>query len=159
MAELLDVDTTEAKELGDNSPFPPGEYNAYIDASERKLTKAGDGEYLSTTWAIHGGEHDGRKIFHNFNLWNKNEIAVNIAKSEWRAVCEATVGKPGVSNSDDVHHKKCIVTVGLETDHKGQPRNILIFRKDKIRAIGSSAVKTSEPIETTAKTSSKKTPW
>ena len=157
MAQLEDVDMSNAKELGDNSPFPPGEYQAYIDDSERKTTKAGDGELLSTKWVIHGGEHEGRVIFHNFNLWNKNDVAVNIAKSEWRAVCEATVGKPGVSNSEDVHHKKCIVTVGLETDQKGQPRNVLVFRKDKIRAIGSVSV--SGNTVTSTKTTNKKTPW
>ena len=159
-ADLNDVDTTEARELGDNSPFPPGEYTAYIDESERKTTKAGDGEYLSTKWIINGGEHDGRVIFHNFNLWNKNDVAVNIAKSEWRAVCEVTTGKPGVSNSEEVHHKKCIITVGLETDQKGQPRNTIVFRKDKIRAIGTSS---SKPATTAtaavAKPATKKTPW
>ena len=161
MADLNDVDTTEAKELGDSTPIPPSEYTAYIDASKRKLTKASDGEYLSTTWVIHGGEYDGRKIFHNFNLWNKNEVAVNIAKSEWKAVCESTVGKPGVSNSDDVHHKKCIITVGLETDNRDNTkvRNTIIFRKDKIRAIGKTAVAPTQQAEPAVKTATKKTPW
>lgn len=157
MANLNDVDTSEAKELGDFSPMPPGEYTAYIEESERKMTKAGDGQYLSTKWIISGGEHDGRKLFHNFNLWNKNEVAQNIAKSEWKAVCEATVGKPGVSDSEEVHYKKCIITLGLETDNKNAIRNKIVFSKDKIRALNAKPTQAQKTASPSA--ANKKTPW
>jgi hypothetical protein len=158
MADLMDVDTSEAAELSDFSPIPPAEYTAYVDSSERKTTKAGDGQYLSTSWIIHGGLYDGRKLFHNFNLWNKNETAVSIAKSEWRAVCENTVNKPSVSNSEDVHHKKVTISVALEQGKDGKARNTILFRKDKIRPFSANSV-SKKTEEKSGSGSTKKTPW
>ena len=154
MAELHDIDTTDAQELGEGfAPLPPGEYTAYVDASERKYTKDGGGEYLATTWLIHGGEYEGRKVFCNFNLWNKNETAVSIAKSQWRAVCEATAGRPSISNSEEIHHKKCIITLELD-QYKDKINNKIVFKKDTIRPLGLAAT-----VKATVATVVKKKPW
>lgn len=156
MTDLTDLDMTTASELGDGfTPLPNGEYDAIVESSERKFTKSGDGEYLQLVWAVVGGQHDGRKIWTRHNLWNKSQKASDIAKAEWRAICEATVDKPAVRDSAEVHSKKCIITVVIEKGQNDQPQNTIVFRKDKIRAYGSAAPK----VAVQADMAVKKAPW
>ena len=148
MGNLNDVDMSDAGELSEGfSVFPPGEYTLYLESSERKLTNDGEGEYLNCTFVVAEGEFKDRKIpFQMFNLWNKSQKTVEIAKQHWRALCEVTVGQSSAPGQDSasLHFKPFIGTVEVEpavmTDTepktvKYPAKNKLVFKKGKIRSV------------------------
>lgn len=139
MANLHDVDMTDAGELSEGfAPFPQGEYTFFMESSERRETKAQDGEYLTCVFVVAEGEYKDRKVFHMFNLWNKNQQAVEIAKQQWRALCEVTVGQPSAPGNDSsaLHFKPFVGTVNVKAaDGNYAGKNEFVFRKGKIRSI------------------------
>lgn len=143
MANLNDVDMTTAGELGEGFvAIPPGDYQVYMESSERKTTKNGDGEYLECAIIVATGPHEGAKVFSRLNLWNPSAQAVEIAKSQWRALCEATLGQPFALNneSSSLHNKMFIAEVANVPMNDKNPNskrtNELVFRKGKIRGMG-----------------------
>ena len=70
-------------------PIPKGWYEAELVKSELKTTKAKDGKYLAFTFKVISGDHEGRLVFTNLNIVNKNEMAVKIAQSDLKAICLA----------------------------------------------------------------------
>lgn len=137
---LIDIDTSDAGELNEGfEPFAPGEYTIYLENSERKATKNADGEYLNCIFVVAEGENKDRKIFHMFNLWNKSQQAVEIAKSQFRALCEATVGQPNAPGNDSasLHFKPFIATIVLKpAEGNFKAKNEIAFRKGQIRPVG-----------------------
>lgn len=82
-----------AREVAPNSsfdPLPPGWYNAKMIESELKPTRAGDGTMLAVQFEVLDGQYAGRRIFHNFNIENKNPVAVKIAYEQLSALCHVT---------------------------------------------------------------------
>lgn len=108
-------------------PLPEGYYVAMITASEQKETRAKDGSYLATTWQIVEGEHVGRKVFFNFNLWNASAKARDIALREFAAVCQA-VGVLTPRDSQELHDTPVVIKLGLErrSDNKEKLQNKLL---------------------------------
>lgn len=176
MADLQGIDTTDAKDLFEGfPPMPPGDYTVYMEKSDWKDTKSG--KMLLCEFVVKGGEFDGRKVFHNLNLINSSQQAVDIAKSEWRAICEAAIGLPNAPNNDSasLHFKPFIAAIDVETYKKdaGTPnekeiaKNILVMKKGKIRKADGSAPQaaTSGPSPSAAATGGKATatatrpPW
>lgn len=78
--------------------LPNGAYTVKVTGGEMRPTKNGDGEYLQIEMTVVEGEHQGRKIFDRFNLRNKNDMAVRIAKSQFAAFREAV----GVLDPKDI---------------------------------------------------------
>lgn len=79
-----------AREVDPNSsfdPLPEGWYNVKMIESEIKPTKAGDGSYLSAQFEVLDGQFVGRRIFTNYNIENKNPVAVKIAYEQLSALC------------------------------------------------------------------------
>lgn len=160
MANMQDLDMSDAGELREGfEPFPPGEYEMYLEESERKSTKANDGEYLNCTFVVKGGEFANRKVFHMFNLWNKSPDSVKGAKADWRALCEATTGQPSAPGGDsaNLHYKPFIGTVGIEAAvmennvQKYPAKNKMVFRKGTVRSLaeqGSAPVGVAAPQHT-----------
>jgi hypothetical protein len=69
--------------------LPQGSYRLMIEECVKKPTKDGSGAYLAFTFVVLDGEHAGRKLWHNFNLWNKSAQAVEIAQGEIKELCAA----------------------------------------------------------------------
>lgn len=65
--------------------IPPGEYKVSVEKAEIKPTKAGTGEYLKVEFVILDGEHAQWKLWHNFNVKNPNEKAVQIGKQQLKS--------------------------------------------------------------------------
>lgn len=153
MADMRDVDMSDAGELSEGrKAIPPGDYQVYMEESERKTTSKGDGEMLACTFVVMGGEYEGAKIFHNFNFWNQNKQAVDISKASWRALCEATLGQPNALNNDStsLHNKPFWAKIdnvagrsknaeGVYVEDPNKRVNELVFRKGTIRMIGAQA--------------------
>lgn len=144
----IDVDTSDAEPLREAFiAIPPGEYQLYMESSEVASTSTGN-QMLKCVFAVATGQYEGTKVFCNFNLWNTNQKAVDIAKSQWRALCEATLGQPNALNneSSSLHNRIFIgelsnVPQQIKND-KGEyvdnpdptkRRNELVFRKGTIR--------------------------
>lgn len=67
-------------------PLPAGWYNARIVESEIKPTNAGDGAMLAVQYEIIDGQYSNRRVFQNFNIENKNPVAVKIAYEQLSAL-------------------------------------------------------------------------
>jgi hypothetical protein len=141
---LYDVDTSEASPLSEGfKAVPPGMYELFMESSDKKTTNDGEGEYLACVFVVGRGEHEGAKIFCNFNFWNKNQKAVDIAKSSWRALCEVTLGQPNAINNDSasLHNKLFVAEISNKpaynketgkNDHPTYRSNEIVFRKGTI---------------------------
>lgn len=98
---MFDANTVEP--MQSLEPVPAGDYTLIVDSSERVSTKAGDGELLKTSLTIVDGEYKGRKIFFNFNLWNKNQTAKEIAWRQFSGLCRACGKYQPVGDSAALH--------------------------------------------------------
>ncbi len=105
MVDVSDVDASQAGEMMSFDVMEPHRARMYIEEADKKTTKNGDGAYLGLKIKIEGGQHNGRTLYVNLNLWNKNETAVTIAKAEWKAIQMATVGHANVKNSEEIRFK------------------------------------------------------
>jgi hypothetical protein len=113
MASLSGFNANEVEPSTGFDPLPAGDYLLVITDSESKPTKAGTGSYLALTLEVVEGQFQGRKLFHNLNLENPNQQAVDIARAELSAICRA-VGVPTPQDSCELHNLPMRVKVGLE---------------------------------------------
>lgn len=99
--------------------LPKGEYDVNITNSTVKTTRAGDGEYLSVEFTL-TGEYEGRKVWQNYNLRNKNEKTVEIAKQQLKSLCDA-IGVTQLHSEDDLLGHDLRVYV-IEKDERNEVR-------------------------------------
>lgn len=103
MAQLNFDATQVAPDEGTGEALPAGWYNAMIDESEMKPTKAADGScYLQLRFTVLDGQYAGRKFWDRLNLVNANDEAVRIAKGQLSALCHAT-GVMQVQDTSQLH--------------------------------------------------------
>jgi hypothetical protein len=108
-------------------PVPAGEYDAVIESSEMKQTKAKTGHYLNVEFKILNGKQQNRKIFEKLNLDNPNEKAVQIAKGTLSAICRA-VGIMTPKDSSELHGKPMRITVKVKDGGEfGMQNNIVKY--------------------------------
>lgn len=124
MADLSGFDANE-HEVPDFEPLPNGDYEVVITESEMKPTKDGGGEYLAVTFEVLEGDHKGRRLWHNLNLKNKSDKAVQIAKGQLSAICKA-VGVLKPRDSSMLHDIPLIVRVKSKPDQNGELRNNIV---------------------------------
>lgn len=82
-------------------PVPDGWYNATISKAEVRDTKAGDGNYIAVSYTITGPTHEGRVIWGNLNLRNKNPKAEEIGRQQLGDVMRS-IGLAKVEDSDQL---------------------------------------------------------
>lgn len=104
--------------------IPPDMYACMATASERKLTRAGDGEYLQFTVDVLDEKYNTKKLWMRLNLWNKNPAAVSIAQQELGAFCRA-VGVITPKDSSELLNIPFIAKLGIETDKGGKEQNTI----------------------------------
>ena len=105
-------------------PIPAAWYNAAVDQSDIKPTKAGDGHYLAIRFTVLDGEFANRKIFSNFNIHNASPVAQEIAYKQLTALTQA-VGLTFVADSQELHGRPLKIKVGIESKDGFDPRNIV----------------------------------
>jgi len=136
-------ETAKLPESPEYSVLPPGMYVAIIVDSEKKQTKAGDGAYMSLKFQIVDGEHKGRIVFHNMNLWNKSEQATSIAHAELRKLAEA-VNVAAFQKSAEFYNKPMAIKLDVDKKDVEKPRNKIVDFKaigQTTKAAESSAAK------------------
>lgn len=85
-----DVDDSNIKaSTGVPDPLPPGNYTLQVEGAEVSPTKDQTGVILKMTYGVASGPDEGRKVYAQFNIRNKNAQAQSIGISEFKALCLA----------------------------------------------------------------------
>lgn len=120
-------DLSIAASTGVPDPVPPGEYHLSVYSAEVGPTKSGNGVMLKCQFTVVAGEHEGRKIFAQFNIRNQSAQAQAIGIGELKALCLATgVDYEQVrTDTDALLFQPFVAVVGMEKQQinpaTGQP--------------------------------------
>ena len=110
MASLAGLYSPEDKPQTRAEAIPTGEYKAVIVDSEMKKTNSGDGEYLEIQHQIVCGDCAGRRVYSRLNLINRNQKAMDIARSDLAQIRIAT-GKFNAQDSVELHNIPVLIRV------------------------------------------------
>ena len=106
-------------------PLPIGAYTATITKAEVKITKLGDGEYISLRFDITGPTHQGRVVFHNLNIKNKNPKSEAMALADLGKIMRAT-GLSRVTDTDQLIGGNMTIKLTIKQDEKyGAGNNVV----------------------------------
>jgi len=120
MANLNGFNPAEFQDDDSFDPLPAGNYEAIITESEMKDTRDGTGKYLKLTWKlIDGSKYDGRLVWENINIINKNPQAVEIAFKTLAKVCKACGINRPVNDSSELHGIPCMIKVSIRPASNG----------------------------------------
>lgn len=130
MTALFDAST-----FADKKPreiLPAADYRLQITGCTKKPTKLNDGAYLAFEFTVMDGEHAERKLWHNFNLWNKSAQAVEIAQGEIKELC-AAVGILAPKSEADFIGRTCVgaVKIAKRRDTGDAENRIASYRGDE----------------------------
>lgn len=133
----FNFDVSEYQDFGGSfEPLPIGEYELMATKCDLKNTKAGDGQYFSTTFEVLGPTHAGRFVFSNYNIVNPSAKAEELGRMQLSSWARA-VGKPNASDTDDLLNLPFIGLIGIEKgtgDYKD--KNKIDGYKAKIGSVG-----------------------
>jgi len=104
-----------------SGPLPAGNYPVIITGAKMKDTKAKDGSYLEVELTVSEGPGERRKLWPKFNLDNKSEKAVQIARAELASLCRA-IGLTKPTAPEDLIDAPLVVKVivkGEQNEVKG----------------------------------------
>lgn len=119
MAMLPNVFRAEDNRGSGFDPLPAGWYEAEVTKSEIKPTKSG-GQMLSVAFKIIEGEFAKRVVYANYNLVNANPQAVEIAKRELAALCDAA-GIDEIEDSAELHGIPIQIKLKIEEGNAQYP--------------------------------------
>lgn len=88
----------------DFSPLAPGMYDVIISDADVRVTKAGNGQYLSIQFTVTSEVGRERRLWTNLNLVNPNPVAVEIAQEELQKICNAIGYKGRLQSDEDIQH-------------------------------------------------------
>lgn len=127
MADISDVNMEGVLPPSDFTELPLGTYLVRVEDSDKKEStkevfdsegaKLPPNKYLQFTAKVYGGPNEGDHENINLNLWNTNEMAVNMAKSELKAIQDATQVYSGDSNH---YHGKWMIMEKKEYTKKNK---------------------------------------
>ena len=131
--------TNDQATTGTYEPLPKGEYNVSCIEAEVKSTKDNTGSYISTVFRINEGSHEGRKLFQNFTLTNKNDKAVQIGRGQLKSFMAAAKAKSfNLSSITDLCGMQAIAKVDIEkSDQYGDRNKITSFKENSTAAVSS----------------------
>lgn len=125
MALLPNVFTPEQAADNPFAPIDAGWYACEMRKSLLKATKNKDGKYLACDFIVvdEDSPADGRKLYTNLNLVNKNEIAVKIAESDLKKMCIAAGRDEAdeLEDSEDLHDILMMVKVSVKAETADWP--------------------------------------
>lgn len=110
--------TVQADDGNNFTPVPAGDYLFQIDSTELKDTKDGSGQYVKVSFSIVGPSYQGRKIFQNYNIFNKNEQAERIGRAQLKALTNA-VGLDTLRDTDELIGKSLGAHVTIQPGKNG----------------------------------------
>lgn len=148
------VDPNMQSSGGGYEPMPAGDYVGEICAVEEATSQAGN-KYLRVQVRVEG--HG--VVFDNLNLWHPNAKAVKIATERLNEIGKA-LGMASISDTDQLLAKQVMISVVVEPDNGGTPRNAITAYKPAAAA-GSQPPPTAAAAATSPATSasSGNLPW
>lgn len=125
----LDLENVQASTGFD--VMPAGTYSVQVTESDLAETKDGSGAYIKVTLTVIEGEFAKRKLFHNFNIKNKNEQAVQIGLSEIKALILASgATTTKISSPEQLLGLECNVKIKIVKEDGYEDKNrIVSFKK------------------------------
>ncbi len=156
-------DTGIEADHGRPAPIPAGDYIIELVEREFKPTKDGTGAMMSCQFKVCEGGFEGRRVFANFNIKNKSEMAQRIGLGQVKGFCAAT----GVSweeakaDTSVLIGRPCLATVGMSktTEQYPDPRNeIKAFKMNGGEVPASKAAPAARPTAPAA-AGNKTLPW
>lgn len=146
-----EVDVNE-RAPGNYEPIPEGEYTLEALEAEDKVTKDGGGSYINAKFEVKGGEHDGRLLWHIFNVQNRSETAQRIGRQQlvsWATAC----GKPEADDTDKLIGKKFRAIVEIQKGTGGYKDSnrvkVFLFDSEAAQTTGKSTpAKSTTPAKT-----------
>ena len=125
MALLPSVFVPEEAEDMQFTVLKSGWYPAELVKSTLKDTRNKDGKYLEFQFKIIEDANDekseGRFVFANLNIVNKNETAVKIAHSDLKAICESVGFEGDLEDTVDLHNIPLMINVKLKPETPDWP--------------------------------------
>lgn len=118
MGVQLNFNATTVEPTGSLDPIPPADYPVVLTDSEVCETRNRDGHYLKLTFRVEGGEHAGRQLFENLNLWHPNPVASEIAWRELSGLCHAA-NVMQVQDTGQLHGIPVMAKVKIEKGKDG----------------------------------------
>ena len=85
----LNFDPQSVRPMMEREAIPAGWYNVMVEKEEAQPTKDGQGAFLKLQFTVLDGAYKDAKLFTRLNIRNANPVAVEIAYSELRSICEA----------------------------------------------------------------------
>lgn len=161
MANLGNFDASQVDPLATYEVIPPGKYLAQIVASEMRVTKDGQGQYLWLELDILDGPLAGRKLSDRLNLVNNNPQTVEIAQRALSSICHAC-GRMQVKDSDELHLIPIFVDVRVKPPkgEYGASNQVRYLPREKQQAPAVAARPQTAPAQRTAAPQSFATaPW
>lgn len=119
MALLPNVFVPEEAKSSGFEPIPEdkcGWLEAELVKSKLETTKAKDGKYLAFGFKITDGEFEGKFIWTNLNIVNKNETAVAIAQGDLKSICEAVGHEGDLEDTEDLHNIPLAIKVSYKEE-------------------------------------------
>jgi hypothetical protein len=110
-------------------PIPPDWYPMLIDKAEIKGTKDGTGKILKIEYTVLGDKYNGRKLFVNINLVNRNEQAMQIGLRELASL-ERAIGIDMVVDSSQLIGQQVLgkVKVTAATDQYEASNDVVGYK-------------------------------
>jgi len=109
-------------------PVPAGWYSVQIVSAELRPTKAGDGEYIAIRYDITGPEYQGRVVFGNLNLKNKNPKAEEIGRQQLGELMRS-IGLASARDTDQLIGGTLDVKLSIrKSDEWGDKNEVKAFR-------------------------------
>lgn len=113
----------EQPEERDNyTPLPDGWYSVRMVSCELQQTRAG-GTMLHMRLDVDSGQYQGRVIWHNVTMRNRNEDAVRIGKEERARICLATGLSLKLNDTDEWLGRPCEVKLRTRQNEGYEPQN------------------------------------
>jgi hypothetical protein len=105
---------------GTYKELAPGEYLAEIIDTDMSPTKAGTGEKLTLQFEVIEGDCAGTYVWHNLNIENPSQRAVEISKRQLAQICRA-VGMEGFQQHGELFAKRCVIVVAMGKANNDYP--------------------------------------
>lgn len=125
MALLPNVFVPEEAEDATFKPLTGGWYLAEIVKSTMRKTKDKKGEYLELQFKIledaNGEESEGRYVFTNLNLVNKNQDTVKFAYSDLKKICKAVGHQGELEDTVDIHEIPFLIKLVIKPETSEWP--------------------------------------
>ena len=106
--------TFELNDLPENEYglLKDGNYAAFIEQADVKITSKGDGHYIKLMLQVMGPTNKGAKLFHNINIsLPSSPEAERIGRQQLRQLMEA-IGLMRLSDTDELIGKQVLCKVG-----------------------------------------------